>query len=505
VVIVIAVGLGVYAHRESAPKSVPAVSKWIASAASEDHEVARAGEALKVLQTAPDHGLDFTNDQETALETALDRLKTPEGSTNRARQLAELGTATNRALLAFAHDVAIGRFAPSAVDPLWKTQRAAPDFAASLDQFANRSLNEWIASLQPHHPQYGALQQALRSLRSQEEKGGWPKVPMRLFKPGMSDASVTILRERLAASGDLSDDVVPEHPAAYDESVKAAVQRFQGRHGLTPTGIVDKPTLTALNVPLSSRIRQVEMNLQRWRWMTDDFGDRHFVVNIPAFLLMAQEDGHTTKTLRVIVGKPGHETPIFSGEMETVVFSPYWNIPDSIAEDETAPTIRQDPDYLTRNQIEVVRRSKSGVKVVNPDDVNWYDPNELKQLSFRQRPGAKNALGHVKFLFPNAYNVYLHDTPTGALFARTERAFSHGCVRVEEPEALASYVLRDRAEWTAERISSAMNAGVEKYVTLDESIPVHIIYFTTWVDENGALQFLPDVYGYDARQAKLTK
>jgi murein L,D-transpeptidase YcbB/YkuD len=191
--------------------------------------------------------------------------------------------------------------------------------------------------------------------------------------------------------------------------------------------------------------------------------------------------------------------------METVVFSPYWNVPESIAEDETAPAIRQDPDYLARNQIEVVRRSKSGVKVVNPDDVNWYDPDGLKQLSFRQRPGAKNALGHVKFLFPNAYNVYLHDTPSGALFARSERAFSHGCVRVEEPESLVSYVLHDRAEWTTERISSAMNAGVEKYVTLDESIPVHIVYFTTWVDENGGLLFLPDVYGYDDRQSKLTK
>jgi murein L,D-transpeptidase YcbB/YkuD len=269
---------------------------------------------------------------------------------------------------------------------------------------------------------------------------------------------------------------------------------------MKPTGIADLPTLGAMNVPLSRRIRQVEINLERWRWMPDEFGARHFLVNIPSYLVMARENGKTVRAIRVIVGKPGHETPIFSGNMDTVVFSPYWNVPDSIAEGETAPAVRNDSNYLARNQIEILRRSKSRPTVVDPESINWNDPDELRELSFRQRPGAKNALGHVKFLFPNRFNVYLHDTPTDKLFARTGRAFSHGCVRVEEPEALAAYVLRGYPEWTDERISGAMNAGVEKYVKLNESIPVHIVYFTASVDDKGGLYFQTDVYGYDARQ-----
>jgi murein L,D-transpeptidase YcbB/YkuD len=485
--------------------STPVVQSAVSAAEGGDREITRAIEALKVLRTAPEHGLGNGPNNASTLEAAINRLKTPElDSTDRMRQLAAVESETNRALLAFAHDVAIGRVSPSAINPHWKSQREVPDLAASLDQFANRGLEQWIASVQPQHPEYVALQRALRALRSQQQQGMWPKVPARPFKPGTSDPAVAILRERLAASGELAPATVTD-TATYDEPLTAAVKTFQEHHALKATGLVDQATLAAMNVPLSERIRQVEINLERWRWMPDDFGARHFLVNIPAFLLMARENGTTVRAIRVIVGKTGHETPIFSGDLETVVFSPYWNVPDSIAEDETAPAVRRDPSFLTRNQIEVVRRSTSGVKVVDPAAVNWYDPDELSQLSFRQRPGAKNALGHVKFLFPNAFNVYLHDTPTDSLFVRPRRAFSHGCVRVEEPEALASYVLRDRPEWTTERISSAMNAGVEKYVQLDETIPVHIVYFTTWVDEQGGLYFLPDVYGYDARQSKLTK
>ena len=500
--LVVAASFGVCASYRG---STSIVQSAVRAVAGEDREITRAIEALKVLRAAPEHGLGTGAYNARAVEAAIDRLKTsaPEAP-DRAVQLASVESETEHALLALAHDVAIGRVSPSAIDPHWKSQREVPDLAGSLHQLANRSLEQWIASLQPQHSEYAALQRALRDLRAQQQQGAWPKVPARPFKPGTSDPGVAVLRERLVASGELAAASVAD-AATYDEQLKAAVKTFQEHHGLKATGIVDQTTLSAMNVPLSERIRQVEINLERWRWMPDDFGARHFLVNIPAFLLMARENGKSVRAIRVIVGKAGHETPIFSGDMETVVFSPYWNVPDSIAEGETAPAVRQDPGYLTRNQIDVVRRSKSGVKVVDPAMVNWYDPDELSQLSFRQRPGAKNALGHVKFLFPNAFNVYLHDTPTDSLFARPRRAFSHGCVRVEEPEALASYVLRDRPEWTTERISSAMNAGVEKYVQLDETIPVHIVYFTTWVDEQGGLYFLPDVYGYDARQSKLTK
>jgi L,D-transpeptidase YcbB len=179
------------------------------------------------------------------------------------------------------------------------------------------------------------------------------------------------------------------------------------------------------------------------------------------------------------------------------VFSPYWNIPDTIAENETAPAVARDPNYLARQGIEILRVSGSATQTLSASEVDWDDPESLKGLAFRQRPGSSNALGHVKFLFPNKHNVYLHDTPADSLFAKPGRAFSHGCIRVEEPEELAKYVLKDYPEWDEQSIFTAMRAGVEKHVKLKAKIPVHIAYFTAWVDENGGLHFQPDIYGYD--------
>ncbi|MGH9218388.1 MAG: L,D-transpeptidase family protein, partial [Vicinamibacterales bacterium] len=252
--------------------------------------------------------------------------------------------------------------------------------------------------------------------------------------------------------------------------------------------------LAALNVPLDARMRQVALNLQRWRWMPDDLGERHFMVNVPSFHLIAREQGKPVMDIRVVVGKVGNKTPLFSDEMESVVFSPYWNIPDSIAQGETLPALAKDPNYLARQNIEIVRTS--GEKV-STEDVDWSNPDELKGFAFRQRPGSGNALGHVKFLFPNQHNVYLHDTPADSLFGKPTRAFSHGCIRVEEPETLAKYVLRDYPEWDEQSIFAAMRAGTERHVKLKQKVPVHIVYFTSWVDENGGLHFQPDIYGYD--------
>jgi murein L,D-transpeptidase YcbB/YkuD len=234
--------------------------------------------------------------------------------------------------------------------------------------------------------------------------------------------------------------------------------------------------------------------------MPDDFGARHLVVNIPHFHVVAREQGKVVSDIRVVVGKPGNETPVFSSTMDRVVFSPYWNIPDTIVSGETVPAVAKDAGYLARNNIEILRVSESGAERVDPSSVAWDDPDALQDLAFRQRPGARNALGHVKFLFTNPYNVYLHDTPADNLFARRGRAFSHGCIRVEEPAALAKYVLRGQPEWTESRILAAMHSGAEKAVTLREPIPVHIVYFTAWVDAAGGIHFQPDVYGYDRRQ-----
>jgi murein L,D-transpeptidase YcbB/YkuD len=289
-----------------------------------------------------------------------------------------------------------------------------------------------------------------------------------------------------AADGRLDtwlDAVRPPHPEYAALQQVLAGMRHEGA-----TGAADP------------RAQQIAVNLERWRWMPDDFGSRHILVNVPAFYMAVREQGMPVLEMKVVVGKTDHKTPIFSEEMSTIVFSPYWNVPDSIAEGETAPAAARDPGFLTRNGIEILRVSKSGTSIVDPRSVKWDDPDAIKALAFRQKPGPGNALGHVKFLFPNKYDVYLHDTPADALFSREGRALSHGCVRLEQPDALAKYVLRDRPEWDDERIDTAMHAGEEKQLPLKEKIPVHIVYFTAWPDGQGGVQLFPDVYGYDALQ-----
>lgn len=291
-------------------------------------------------------------------------------------------------------------------------------------------------------------------------------------------------------------DLVGTLIAATDNGLSTWLDTIKPKH---PQYAALQKALT--DPALAQQSGQLAMNLERWRWMPDELGSRYIIVNIPSFHLEAHEGGQTALQMKVVVGKPENKTPIFSDKMTTTVFSPYWNVPDSIVEGETAPAAARDPGFLQRNNIEILRLGKSGATTVDPASVNWDDPEELKALAFRQKPGAKNALGHVKFLFPNPYDVYLHDTPADALFARQGRAFSHGCVRVEQPEALAKWVLKDAPEWTEEKILEAMNAGEEQHVKLKQDIPVHIVYFTAWADDAGAVRVVPDVYGYDAIQA----
>ena len=458
-----------YAQRNGAPA-------WIDE--SHDNSTERATSAVALLRTAHAHGLDGDYDvariaELPALIKTLDKT-----SPDRVPKLAELDVRITTALLALGRDVALGRSKPEAIDPRWKSQRTTPDFPATLNQAVRGSLPAWLDSIRPPHPEYVALQKALADLEDHQKKVGSIIVS--------DDAT---LRQRLTRSGDLKGG-----------DLTAAVRSFQNLHAIKETGVLDAATRLALNVPIEERISQLRVNLERWRWAPDTFGANYFIVNIPQFLLTAVEDHKPVMDIRVVVGKPEHTTPVFSSEMETVVFSPYWNIPDSIAKGETTPAIGRDRNYLAKNNIEVVRVSNNSTEVIDASRVNWDDPKALRGLAFRQRPGANNSLGQVAFLFPNAFEVYLHDTPADALFSKQSRAFSHGCVRVEEPEKLAYYVLRDDKEWNVARMNAAMHAGVERHVRLPAKIPVHLVYFTAWVDEAGGLHFQPDIYGYDKKQ-----
>ena len=470
---------------------------WISS-----HAISEKGvKAMRVLDRAVEHGLRPQDYGNAAIAQLRDRVgRSDPGDAPLATRLGEFDIALTTALLALGRDVALGRSKPESVDKRWNGHRDSPDFPMALGSIAENNVERWLDDVRPRHPEYVALQKALADLRADQDLGGWALVPAGKFQLHAAQPDVRALRERLAASGELSSLAGASDSMEYDADVEAAVRAYQDTHGLKATGLADAGTIASMNVSLDARIRQVELNLDRWRWMPDDFGARHLIVNIPAFWLAAREQGTPVLTMRVVVGKRGKETPLFGADMTTAVFSPYWNIPVSIASAETAPAIAKDPSYLAKNDIEIRRVSKAGTSTVDPSTIDWRDKSAVRTLLLRQRPGSNNALGHVKFLLSNPFDVYLHDTPSESLFSREGRAFSHGCVRLDEPAALAKYVLRDQPEWDDSHIDAAMNAGTEKQVKLPVSIPVFVVYFTSWVDDAGRLHLVPDVYGYDAKQ-----
>jgi murein L,D-transpeptidase YcbB/YkuD len=316
---------------------------------------------------------------------------------------------------------------------------------------------------------------------------GWTTDPRQIHPdwaaPSRKEDLAVRLAEAIAADavGPTLDALAPTHPQYKGLQVALAEERTN----------------------TTGRLEQIRMNLERWRWAPRDFGDRHVLVNIPTYQLQVIEGEEPVLSMRVIVGEPDHGTPVFSDEMTYLVFSPYWNIPESILREETLPKVVEDPEYLSRNRIEVLQAGKDE-QPVDPESIDWSNESETKGLRFRQEPGPENALGRVKFIFPNHFAVYLHDTPATHLFGQEHRALSHGCVRVEDPVALAEYVLRERDEWSADRIRQAMNADEEATVRLKNPLPVHLGYWTAWVEPDGrTVTYTADPYGIDQAHARV--
>jgi murein L,D-transpeptidase YcbB/YkuD len=287
---------------------------------------------------------------------------------------------------------------------------------------------------------------------------------------------ITEIREHLTLTGDLN---AKNNSAIYDEELEIAIKKFQQRYGLNEDGVIGKSLIEELNYPLGKRIEQLIVNMERCRWLPIALRKDYIVVNIPEYRFHAFENDTLAWSMKVVVGTDLNKTAVFSGMMSNVVFSPYWNVPPGILNKEILPAIRRNSNYLDRNHME------------------WNGK------TVRQKPGPWNALGKVKFLFPNSHSIYLHDTPSKSLFNREQRAFSHGCIRVEEPRRLAIYVLRHQPEWTEEKIDAAMNAEKEKFVKINQPIPVIITYLTAWVDSKGQLNFRKDIYKRDSRLAKM--
>jgi murein L,D-transpeptidase YcbB/YkuD len=370
------------------------------------------------------------------------------------------------------------------------------DPVASLEEALDQNrVGASLENLIPHHPQYTALRDALAKYKEIAEHGGWPAVPTDIkVKPGQQHAAIPLIARRLAITGDYAGPV-NDGDTTYGGDLQEAVKRFQRRHRLEPDAVVGASAIAQMNVPVEERIRQLALNLERWRALPRDLGDRYILVNIPEYRLEVWDRDQVPVTMRVVVGKKDTPTPIFSDTMTHVVFAPYWNVPADIVRKETLPSVMRDPAFLQRTNMEVLDR---GGNAIDPSTVDLSDGAGYR---FRQRPGGSNSLGLVKFIFPNEFNVYLHDTPAGALFARARRSFSHGCVRVAEPEKLAQYVLAEQPEWTADRIDQAMHSGQEHTVKVARPIPVYLGYWTARVSADGLIQFSDDVYGIDARQA----
>ena len=330
---------------------------------------------------------------------------------------------------------------------------------------------------------YKLLKEQLATYYDIYEKGGWQQInsKSKSYKKGMKAPEIVAIKKRLQLTGDLDEKDTSQ---LFTESMQSGVETFQRRHGLRPTGVVDKHTLRDLNVPVLQRIKQILINMDRARWLPQEQDGNMILVNIPAFTLHVMEGKDEAFSMDVVVGKEGHNTRIFTGKLSQVVFNPSWNVPESIVEKEILREIEKDPDYLEKENMEIIGETEDGVPEI------------------RQKPGPKNALGKLKFLFPNSYNIYFHDTPAKSLFKRNKRAFSHGCIRLSKPVQLAEYLLRDQSGWDMTKIQKALKSDEERFVKLKDPVPVLISYYTAWVDENGMLNFREDIYDHDLELSK---
>jgi murein L,D-transpeptidase YcbB/YkuD len=328
---------------------------------------------------------------------------------------------------------------------------------------------------------YKALKDQLSRYYDIAKKGGWPQINIskKKLKKGIAAPEIAVIKKRLEITGDMPAGDTSQR---FNDTLEIAIKNFQQRHGYKPTGVISDSLIKEMNVPAGQRVEQILMNMDRMRWLTNESKGNLIVVNIPEFVLHLYEGKQKVFDIDVVVGKEGHNTMMFNGDLNQVVFCPYWNVPSSIVVHEILPEMEKHPGYLEKENMEITGE-EDGLPVI------------------RQRPGEKNALGRVKFLFPNSFNIYLHDTPVKSLFEKDKRAYSHGCIRLKEPEKLANYVLRNQREWTPEKIEDAMNAGEQKFVKVKNPIPVLITYYTAWVDDNGQLNFREDIYGHDANLA----
>ena len=423
------------------------------------------------------------------------------GETVDAQIWVDLDLLLTDAFMLYSSHLFAGRVNPETIHTDWVVVNPRVDLTDVLGSALNSNqISKALRDLSPIHSGYFKLKQSLAQYRDMAKKDDPPPLlPGTNLRKGDRGISVQRLRERLVILGDL-EDTGKDPVDFFDDATERAVMGFQNRHGLKSDGRVGSHTLEMLNIPIQQRVRQIELNLERCRWIPRDLGDRYILVNIADFKLSVIENLHPKMGMRVVVGRPYRRTPVFSAKMTYMVINPYWNIPTSLVFKDLLPKIQKTPNYLAQQGIKVFKGWRKGAPEIDPETVDW---KKIEHQNFpyklRQDPGPRNALGRIKFIFPNRFAVYLHDTPDRSLFNETHRDFSSGCIRTEKPMDLARYLLKDDDQWPEERLSAAIEAGETTVIELKRPILVHLQYWTAWVDENGRLNFRNDIYSRDRR------
>lgn len=459
---------------------------------------------LTLLKTAPEHGLSGFDYNIDVLQLKWQELQN--SSRPEAAELKRFDTELSRSLLRYLSDLHWGRnIAQRNISGLNKPLDYELLVKALLQASSSGDIAALSSQVEPNLPAYQLLKQTLHHFRSlPTDQTSTDIVILRSIEPGDINPQIPLLRKKLQALGLVQptpEDITLQSPYTYDLPLIAPVRTFQRLHGLTEDGVIGKKTVAALNIPLTRRIKQLELGMERLRWLPPLETDKEIIlVNIPAFRLWAFRDkrwpDQTDFSMKVVVGIAGKDqTPIFAADLAYLVFRPYWNVPDSIALKEILPAMENNPDYLEHHDMELVQsfHNNAEPRPLTPDTMELFRQGNIK---VRQRPGGKNALGLVKFIFPNRHAIYLHDTPAKSLFRSERRDFSHGCIRVEQPIELAEYILQSDHNWNRQQIIAAMRKGENQWVHIDDPVTVMVFYSTVQAIGN-EVYFFDDIYGYD--------
>jgi murein L,D-transpeptidase YcbB/YkuD len=460
---------------------------------------------IAALRLVVEDGLDPANYHQAALESLLADVDAArkKGLRNvRPEALADLEMLLTDSFLLCGSHLVHGQVNPETVMSEWFIKGRVEDLAAALEKgLAAHDVPAALDSLRPRYATYRGLRRAYREVAALAAAGGWP-----VFPPGPKlvtgdrDARVAALRKTLEAMGELpAGPGAPNDPELFDEPLERALQAFQRRHGLEPDGVAGAATSTALGISTAERLSPIRANLERWRWLTQDLGRKFILVNVADFRVGVWEGDRLVMSMPAIVGRSYRRTPDFSGRLATVTVNPPWNVPPRLAREDILPKVRQDPGYLAKKGIRVFESWAEGAREIDPAAVDWAQVKaETLSYKFRQDPGPQNSLGRILFLFPNKFDVYIHDTPERWLFGRAARDLSSGCIRVERPLDLAALVLGGDPAGTREKIEQAIDTGTTQVLPVREPWSVHVLYWTAWLGGEGRIQFRQDIYLRDA-------